>query len=220
MSHRKHATHERRYERRFEDEPPQRYSWLVYAVGMLLVGGLSGYILSITAGSRGGPVAAAAAPASVPAAVPSGAASGMVDEVALKTYREILSRDPKNLQAAVSAGNLLYDAKRFDEAIPFYQQALRTNASDVNVSTDLGTALWYTGRADAALAQYAVSLAIDPTHAQTLFNLGIVRSDGKNDYAGAVQAWEALLSSNPTYPNASNVRTMIAQARAKGTTSN
>jgi len=111
---------------------------------------------------------------------------------------------------------MLYDARRYEEAIPFYQQAMSANGSDVNVSTDLGTALWYTGRADAALAQYAVSLSLDPKHAQTLFNLGIVRSDGKKDYAGAVQAWETLLASNPSYPNAANVRSMISEAKSKG----
>jgi len=108
------------------------------------------------------------------------------------------------------------DAQRYSEAIGYYQQGFAGNPSDINVSTDLGTALWYTGRADAALAQYAVSLSLDPKHAQTLFNLGIVRSDGKKDYAGAVQAWETLLASNPSYPNAANVRSMISEAKSKG----
>src|SRR6478609_66589 len=43
MSHRKHAPREKS----FEDEPVQQYTWIVYAVGMLLVGGLAGYVLSI-----------------------------------------------------------------------------------------------------------------------------------------------------------------------------
>ena len=208
MSQRR-ARHEKSYE-----EEPQQYTWIVYAIGMLLVGGLAGYILSVTTGSRAPIGSAAIAPASVPPAA--GAPGvGLVDDVALRTYRDILARDPRNVQAAVAAGNMLYDAKRYEEAIPFYQQAMAANASDINVSTDLGTALWYTGRADAALAQYAVSLTINPTHAQTLFNMGIVRSDGKKDYVGAVQAWEALLSTNASYPNAANVRSMIAEARSK-----
>lgn len=199
-------------ERSYEEEA-QRYTWIVYAVAMLLVGGLAGYMLSIA-----GPQPAAA-PATVPAgtAAPatSGPDAGMVDEVALRAYRDILTRDPKNVQAAVSAGNMLYDAKRYEESIAFYQQAMTADGSDVNVSTDLGTALWYTGRPDAAVAQYAVSLTLNPTHAQTLFNMGIVKSDGKKDYAGAVAAWESLLASNPSYPNAANVRRLIAEAKAK-----
>lgn len=213
MSHRKHATHTRTTDDRYDGPArPSQYTWIVYAVAMLLVGGLAGYVLSI-AGNTGAPAATTAPAASVPgSAAP---AAGMVDDVALKAYRDILARDPKNFQAAVGAGNMLYDAKRYEEAIPFYQQAMAANGRDVNVSTDLGTALWYAGRADAALAQYAVSLTIEPAHPQTLYNMGIVRSDGKRDFAGAAQAWEALLQTNPSYPNASNVRTMIAEAKGK-----
>ncbi len=214
MSHRKHARPTHAADEHDDDgvTRPSQYTWIVYAVAMLLVGGLAGYVLSI-AGNSGAP--AAATTASAPVAATGAPAAGLVDEVGLKAFRDILARDPKNFQAAVSAGNMLYDAKRYEEAIPLYQQAMAANGRDVNVSTDLGTALWYTGRADAALAQYAVSLTIEPGHAQTLYNVGIVRSDGKQDFAGAVQAWETLLQTNPSYPNAANVRTMIADAKSK-----
>lgn len=88
-----------------------------------------------------------------------------------------------------------------------YQQAFAINSTDINVSTDLGIALWYAGRANEALAQYEKSLAINATHAQTLFNAGIVRADGKGDNAGAVAVWDALLKSNPQYPDITRGRT-------------
>ena len=192
------------------EEDPRTYSWMLYAICALIVGGLAGYIIAI-AGTRSGaaPVQAAAAPAA-----PS---PPLVDEGALTAYRDILTRDPKNLQAAVSAGNMLYDAHRYVEAIPFYQQAFALNEADVNVSTDLGTALWYAGRADEALAQYDRSLTIAPAHAQTLYNVGIVRADGKHDYPGAVAAWERLLQTSPAYPNAQAVRERLADAKLKST---
>jgi tetratricopeptide (TPR) repeat protein len=136
-----------------------------------------------------------------------------LNEATLNAYRDILARDPKNVQAAVSAGNWLYDAQRYVEAVPFYQQAFALNPTDINVSTDLGTALWYAGRPDEALAQYDRSLALNSTHAQTLFNIGIVRADGKRDYPGAIAMWEKLLASNPTYASAALVRDKIADAR-------
>ena len=192
------------------EEDEQKYSWIVYAVCALLVGGLGGYIIAIAATRPG------AAPVQGATAAPSAApTTPLVDEGELKAFRDILARDPKNLQAAVSAGNLLYDAHRYVEAIPFYQQAFALNGSDVNVSTDLGTALWYAGRPEDALAQYARSLSISPTHAQTLYNLGIVRAEGTHDYPGAVAAWEKLLESSPAYPNASAVRELLAEARLK-----
>src|SRR5206468_5638956 len=135
-------------------------------------------------------------------AAPQVAPVPVVDESELRAYREILARDPKNLAAAVKAGNLLYDGQRYVEAIGFYQQAFALNPKDINVSTDLGTALWYSGRADAALVQYQKSLGLNATHAQTLFNVGLVRADGKRDYVGAVAAWDTLLKTNPAYPDA------------------
>ena len=191
-------------------EPSTQYAWIVNAAALLLVGGLAGYVLAVQGQSASPGVAPAAATVTT-APVP------LADEGQLRAYREILARDPKNVAAAIGAGNLLYDAHRYSEAIGYYQQGFAGNPVDINVSTDLGTALWYTGRADEALAQYDKSLAINPTHAQTLFNVGIVRNDGKRDHAGAVEAWEKLLASNPAYPDATRVRSMIADARQKVT---
>ena len=42
---------------------------------------------------------------------------------------------------------------------------------------------------------------INATHAQTLFNASIVRADGNGDNAGAVAVGDALLKSNPQYPD-------------------
>ncbi len=191
------------------DDPPTQCTWIVYAIAMLMVGGLAGYVIAVENG-RAAPSAGAIATAPAQAApVP------VVDESELRAYREILARDPKNLAAAVRAGNLLYDGQRYPEAIGFYQQAFALSPKDINISTDLGTALWYAGRADEALAQYERSLAINATHAQTLFNVGIVRADGKRDYAGAVSAWDTLLKTNPDYPAIARVQSLMADARQR-----
>jgi tetratricopeptide (TPR) repeat protein len=189
-------------------EGEKQYSWIVNGVALLLIGGLVGYIAS----SQSTRSASSAVPA---ASAPAAGGTPVIDEGALRAYRDILARDPRNAQAAISAGNLLYDAHRYVEAIPFYQQALAVDGHDINVSTDLGTALWYAGRPDEALAQYDTSLAINPTHPQTLFNVGVVRADGKHDYAGAIAAWDKLLATTPTYANAAEVQRLIADAMSR-----
>lgn len=197
-------------EKTYSEEPP--YTWIVLAMMMLMIGALGGYALSLPQHNRAASAAAAPAPTTPPPH------AAVVDERALAAYRDLLTRDPKNVQAAISAANMLYDAKRYADAIPLYQQAFALEPRNINVSTDLGTALWYSGRADEALAQYARSLQINAAHAQTLYNVGIVRSEGKRDYAGAAAAWEQLLASNPAYPNAASVRSMITEARTKAGT--
>jgi cytochrome c-type biogenesis protein CcmH/NrfG len=41
------------------------------------------------------------------------------------------------------------------------------------------------------------ALAVDPKDANALFNLGMIRLQGKNDGRGALDAWQRLLKSNP-----------------------
>lgn len=182
-------------------------TWMVIAISCVLFGFAFGYVVATAPRSSG------AAASSAPGPGPSDASPTLVDEQQLRTYRDILTRDPKNLQAAIRLGNLLYDAGRYAEAIGPYQQAFSLDPKNVSVSTDLGTALWYSGRPDEALAQYDKSLAIDPGHAQTLFNIGVVKRDGKQDVKGAIAAWERLLSANPGYAERPKVEQALADAR-------
>ena len=183
---------------------------------MSAIAGLAGILLGVIVGYIIGAGQAQAGAASVPAVAAAANADPHVhlaNEEELKAYRDILERDPKNVKAAVDLGNKLYDAGRYAEAVPYYQQALALEPTNISVSTDLGTALYYAGRTDEALAQLDRSLAIDRTHAQTLFNIGIIKREGKKDAAGAVKAWEQLLAANPTYADAGKVQTLIAEAR-------
>jgi cytochrome c-type biogenesis protein CcmH/NrfG len=188
--------------------------WAVIALGCLVLGVAVGYVVSGPRASQQPIVVHQVAPTpGAPAAA--GPPAGAVDERQVQALRDIVARDPKNLQAAVQLGNILYDAGRYADAVPAYQKAFTLDARNVNVSTDLGTALWYSGRADEALAQFDKSLAIDPTHAQTLFNRGIVFSEGKQDLPQAIQSWERLLNGNPSYPDRAKVEQMLEQTRQK-----
>lgn len=193
------------------ESTPASTNLIIGFVAGIMFGGLTGYVLGAQAlQPRPAPVAVqAVAPASAAPIVP------VVSEQELQSYRNILATDPKNVRAAVELGNRLYDAHRYSEAIPYYEQALKVEPKDINVSTDLGTALWNVGRADDALAQFDRSLKINPRHAQTLFNIGIVRLNGKQDAAGAIASWEQLLKDNPTYSEAARVRQLIADTRTK-----
>jgi Tfp pilus assembly protein PilF len=186
---------------------------IVSGLAGMLFGIIVGYMIAtqqdVTAAPGPAPAAAAAAPSATAATAPA------VNDQELQAYRDILKADPKNAKAATELGNRLYDAGRYAEAIVSYRQAFANDPKNVNISTDLGTAIWYTGDADGALAQFEKSLAIDPTHGQTLFNLGIVRSQGKNDHKGAASAWEKLLAANPSYPDADRVRRLLDEAKAK-----
>ena len=182
----------------------------VTGIAGMLFGIIVGYMLGVSQKEAGSfPVAAAA---SAPAAA---APVALVNEQELQGWRNVLATDPKNVKANTELGNKLYDAGRYSEAIPYYQAAFDGDAKNVNVSTDLATALYYAGRVQEALAQFDRSLTIDPKHGQTLFNIGIVKRDGSSDPKGAIEVWERLLASNPDYPDAGKVRTLIAELKSK-----
>ena len=54
-----------------------------------------------------------------------------------------------------------------------------------------------------------------PLKADTLFNLGIVKWQGKKDGPGAVAAWKKLLETNPAYPDKEAVLQLMAQAQQR-----
>jgi cytochrome c-type biogenesis protein CcmH/NrfG len=183
-------------------------TWALIAGACLVLGLTAGYVI---VGTHRPPEPVITPVAQTPAST--AAPAGLFDEQQAQALRNVLARDPKNVQANTALGNMLFDAGRYAEAVGPYQQAFAADPNNVNVSTDLGTALWYSGKPDEAIAQFNRSLAIDATHPQTLFNLGIVKRDGKQDLPGAVQAWEKLLATNPTYVDRDKVRQLVEQVK-------
>lgn len=110
-------------------------------------------------------------------------------------------------------GNLYSAAKQYPTAIGYYERSLKSRPNSNSVRTDLGTAYWYSGDADTPITQFKVVLSSEPNKPDTLFNLGVVRWQGKKDAPGAIAAWQKLLDTNPAYENKGNVQQLIAQAK-------
>jgi cytochrome c-type biogenesis protein CcmH/NrfG len=159
-------------------------------------GVLVGWII----GSQQG-AARAGAPVSAPpaASAPAGQqnAPPQLDESRAAALKSTAQQNPSDAATRVQLANMYFDAERFQEAADWYQQALRITPRDINASTDLGIAYYYMNQPDRALAQFEASLAIDPNHAKTLMNIGIVRAFGKQDLRGAAQAWQKVLQVAP-----------------------
>ena len=126
---------------------------------------------------------------------------------------EKLKTDPSNASLLSDIGNIYYDTQNYPVAIDYYERALKVQPANAGVRTDLGTAYWYMGNADSAIAEFTKALAEEPNKANTLFNLGIVKWQGKMDVPGAVEAWQKLLSTNPTYEGKDKVQQLIAEAQ-------
>ena len=130
-----------------------------------------------------------------------------------------LNADPNNPDLMISVGNVYYDAQQYPVAVGYYSRALRSRPSDAAVRTDMATAYWYMGNADMAIAEFNKALTYAPNNANTLFNLGLVKWQGKHDAAGAIADWKKLLAADPNYEAKDKVEQMLAdvekQAGAK-----
>lgn len=124
-----------------------------------------------------------------------------------------LKVEPDNSDLLARVGNIYYDAQQYPTAIDYYQRSLKMQPANASVRTDLATALWYIGTTDEAITEFNNALSYEPNKPNTLFNLGIVKWQGKMDIDGAVAAWQKLLDTNPNYEAKDKVVALIAQAR-------
>jgi cytochrome c-type biogenesis protein CcmH/NrfG len=188
------------------------------AVGIagVFFGVLIGWILGIQQSATPAPPAAAAA-----ASAPSGPAASAgaqppapLDDARAAALKATADQHPADETPRLQLANLYFDAERFQEAVEWYGAALKINPKDVNASTDLGISLYYMNQPDRALAQFDHSLSIDPAHAKTLFNVGVVRAFGKQDLKGASEAWQQVLQVAPNSDEARDARQALDGMKA------
>jgi tetratricopeptide (TPR) repeat protein len=120
-----------------------------------------------------------------------------------------LKSDPKNPELLTSIGNLYYDAQQYPVAVDYYGRELQVKPFDTAVRTDMATAYWYMGNTETAIAEFNKALTYAPTNPNTLFNLGLVKWQGKHDGAGAIAEWKKLLAANPNYEAKDKVKQML-----------
>ena len=186
---------------------------LVVGVAGVFFGLLVGWIIGSQQGTGRPappppPAAAAASPGGGQQAPPP------LDESRASAMKVTAQQNPSDAATRVELGNMYFDAGRFPEAVDWYQQALKINPKDINVSTDLGISFYYMNDPDKALAQFERSLAIDPAHAKTLLNVGIVRAFGKQDLKGAAEVWQKILDVAPSSEEARAARQALDGVRS------
>ena len=129
---------------------------------------------------------------------------------------EKLKADPNNPELLAQVGTIYHTTHQFQEAAAYYQKAVAADQKNLALRTKLAASLYRSGDPDAALAQLAQAQKIDAKDANTLFNVGMIKWQGKGDAKGAIAAWQRLLKTNPqlSAERRATVQQLMAEAQA------
>lgn len=134
----------------------------------------------------------------------------------IASYKEILRKDPGNLQALIGIGNLYYDSGQDRLAIDAYKRALEIDPANTNVRVDMAICHRRIGDPDTAIGELKKAISLDPRHPQARYNLGVILIHDKKDVEGGVKAWEALLENVPGFPDRERLQADIDRLKASG----
>src|SRR5262245_31330540 len=122
---------------------------------------------------------------------------GAVAEAAAR-YSQILTFEPKNVDAICLLGVAKMELKAFAEAVDLLRKAVRLAPKHAPAHNFLGTALKETGRTDAALASFNRAIS----HQPDLMDAYINRADllmTLNRFGEAVETYDRALAVRPTF---------------------
>jgi cytochrome c-type biogenesis protein CcmH/NrfG len=119
------------------------------------------------------------------------------------------------LAGMLRAAHQSLDAGRYQEAIAAYKAVLKREPQNVEAITHLGLILALAGHTDGALEALDRALAIDPDYAHALWDKARVLSDQRQDYAGAIAAWERFVKVGPPGSDRDQALARIREAKAR-----
>jgi cytochrome c-type biogenesis protein CcmH/NrfG len=131
---------------------------------------------------------------------------------------EKLKTDPNNSGLLIQVGKIYSSTHQFKEAASYYGKALQVDPKNVAIRTEMASCLYYNGDVDEAISQLQQSLHYDPKDANSLFNLGMIKWQGKQDSKGALAAWQQLLKANPqlSAERKATVQKLMADVQMQG----
>jgi cytochrome c-type biogenesis protein CcmH/NrfG len=92
---------------------------------------------------------------------------------------------------------------------------LKRDPQNVDAITHLGVILALAGHADAALEAFDRALAIDSSYPHALWDKARVLYELRQDYAGAIAAWERFVAVAPPGDDREQALSRIGEARAR-----
>jgi protein O-GlcNAc transferase len=122
---------------------------------------------------------------------------------AARACEQLLTADPRNLDARHLLGRCLAAQAKWPEAAAQFRRALATDGRYLPALIDLGITEALAGRYSEAQAALEQALALDSRPAEVYFGLGLCRLH-RGDPTGAVPAFREATRRNPAFSDAHN----------------
>ena len=122
---------------------------------------------------------------------------------------------PAMLEGMLRAAHQALDAGQYQQAIAAYKAVLKRYPDNVDAITHLGVILAVAGHADGALEAFDRALAIQPDYPHALWDKGRVLYEQRQDYAGAIAAWERFIAVRGPGEDRERAQALIQEARTK-----
>jgi len=171
---------------------------------------VAGFVIGLLAGDKN---SGSGIPAT--SGVPTGPPPMVNLQQKIGELKNIVAADPSNFMAWVALGNEYFDSNQLMDSIQAYDKALEIKPDSPNVLTDQGVMFKRLGWFDRAIENFNKANEIDPTHATSIYNLGVVYRYDLQDFAKAQEAWTRFLEISPAGPGSERVRQDLEAMRAQ-----
>ena len=181
-----------------------------FAILGIILGSASGYIFAFYQVEASMP---RTVPSSQNASMPDGHPNVNNDQL-LAMFKEALAKNPNDTTLMTRYANFLFDMGKFSEAVEWFEKVLALQPDNLDVRTDLGTALWNAGQKDKGMAEYQRNLKANPKHMATLHNLVIVHLE-EPDFPAAERVLNQMEEIDPKYEGLEPLKKRIAELKKK-----
>lgn len=122
---------------------------------------------------------------------------------------------PEMLRGMLQAAHQALDSGAYQQAIAAYQAVLKRDPKNVEAITHLGVILSIAGHHDNALEAFDKALALDPAYAHAWWDKARVLYEVKQDYRGAIKAWEKFVALVPKGEDRDYALRMMEEAKRR-----
>jgi tetratricopeptide (TPR) repeat protein len=128
---------------------------------------------------------------------------------------EKVNAKPTAFDENVHLANFLFDNQRFEEAIKYYETALKANPRAADVMVDVGVSYFNINQIEKSKTYFENALNTNPQHINALYNMGVV-SARLGNMQEMTQYWNRLIEVAPQSEQAQSAKQMLEQVRSSG----